>query len=1019
MKPSHRFLLLAATAAVLLPDLLHGQFISQTAERGSYLNYAGRNYENYSAGLLRRKFYDNFGNFLVDGVQIFTLDEQSQTAVSEYPAATSSLTKTRFYSSYFQNLVILNDSYSGLTSRLMIGDVIRTKFTSLTLDKARFNGIRWDVSTSKYRGTMLASRVSDPIRMDPENVLTSAQAITHIREWTAFLLGGHFEADLGDVLTVGATYVNQHQTRSSSGAEAAGLKGTVTNAIPRVIFVRIQDDTPGDYSGPQIFGVPQIYINGTAYSMTNINNRVPDPYRVDLRSPIQYWVFRDFEPVYFATYPDPDSTSYTQYAQYKTRFSSSLVSPLPTYPFTIPSQTEVKPGTNYPYNVTYAYVIPPGVDRVDFAAILANDYRIEAGHDWINNADEYNVPGFRSHADSNVAGTFPAVTTFRTMARAEGNIKDGSNRRVVRFSYGLASGLSVYSLNFKLNWNNFKLEGEFAQSVNYLKYPISRGFRFEDVGKAFFIRGTKTMGRFTLGGERYHIDPQFSTLFHYYTLDNYFYGTYNDPDRPDRTTFQRTVNGVLEPASQTSATATVGGYDPRLAGGAAYAAVDDNDDDDRWEDGYYFYNVRAYPNVRNGDVINFDYAGTQKTPGFTPKQLRLGYRQNVNELTGLGEIIRKPDAGIFPGKDKDRDGIPDDDRNSNGVPDYSEDFLTFYSDPPFFSYGDDWNNNAVIDEQENDILPDYPYNPDIDGLHAFANTELLRNMNLRFGSIREKSPAQGGRVRSDYARWSYASGTPLFGSVNLLYIFKRVMDNIPNNGYQFGSAITVTEPYPTFTFDSLEYKNSVVHQAYVGAVYTQVPGLRIENIVKYEYNEQFAIGTGLRDVENRYINPLEQSDGYINKLGIVNKIEYSMPLMNGRLRLNPQLKVRTQRTSRFGEFTPGKPANQVVRSEQQFIPIIRLDYALTERTDLRIGLQGFGSKTGPFAVQIRDLKMPSNDINQTTYAVALSNKSSYGGYNVVVDAGYKYTTASLPRYPDPRYRDRDISYIFMTVYAGF
>ncbi|MCU0412294.1 MAG: hypothetical protein MUF82_07165, partial [Bacteroidetes bacterium] len=197
MKPSHRILLLAATAAVLLPDLLHGQFISQTADRGSYLNYAGRNYENYSAGLLRRKFYDNFGNFLVDGVQIFTLDEQSRTAVSEYSAATSSLTKTRFYSSYFQNLVILNDSYSGLTSRLMIGDVIRTKFTPLTLDKARFNGIRWDISTSKYRGTMLASRVSDPIRMDPENVLTQAQAITHTREWTAFLLGGHFEADLG------------------------------------------------------------------------------------------------------------------------------------------------------------------------------------------------------------------------------------------------------------------------------------------------------------------------------------------------------------------------------------------------------------------------------------------------------------------------------------------------------------------------------------------------------------------------------------------------------------------------------------------------------------------------------------------------------------------------------------------------------------------------------------------------------------------------------------------------------
>ena len=53
------------------------------------------------------------------------------------------LTKSRFYYQYFQNLVIASDNYGDFLTRLIIGDAIRTKFTSLTFDKARFNGVRW------------------------------------------------------------------------------------------------------------------------------------------------------------------------------------------------------------------------------------------------------------------------------------------------------------------------------------------------------------------------------------------------------------------------------------------------------------------------------------------------------------------------------------------------------------------------------------------------------------------------------------------------------------------------------------------------------------------------------------------------------------------------------------------------------------------------------------------------------------------------------------------------------------
>jgi hypothetical protein len=995
-----------ALITLALSERANSQFIANDLDKGSYLNYSGRNYENYSSTLLRRKFFDNFGNFLVDGVSIFGLTEEQRPAnfqVLDIPL--SSLSKSRYYSSYFTNLVILNDSYSGFTTRLMIGDAMRTKFTSMTLDKARFNGVRWDFATTKYRGTVLASRLSDPIRINPENVLT-LPVIRRTHLWSEYLLGGHFETDIGDILTLGATYVNQHQRRSTLDSKDISVRGVTANAVPRVIFVRVHDDSPGDNSGPLIYSTPQISINGRAMPMVNINGRTPDPQKVDLRYPIQYWIIRDFQPMYVATYPQRDTVSQTDYVHYSARSSTTQV---PKYPVQLPSDR-----IDLDYNMTYAYVIPPGVNSAEFSVVLANDYRIDAGHDWINNIDEYENPQFRSHADSIVSSPLAVPTTFRTVARADGNVKDASNRRIVTFSYGLVSGMAVYGLNFKFNWEGFNIEGEMVRSMEFMKYPIGKGALFEDIGRGFFIRGTKKIGRLTLGAERYNIDPKYTTMLNLYTMDNIYFGTQNTPVAPDFLGPDATSD--ISPFSSLP-----GQYVPGQAGGAVFSLVDDNDDNDRWEDGFYHYNVRATPDIRNGDVVNYNYR--LGIPGFGDPFL-MGYRQNQNELVGLGDIIRRPDAGIFPGRDKDHDGIPDDDRNSDGIPDYVQDFLTFYTDPPFFQYGDDWNNNGVIDEQENDILADYPYNPDLDGYHLFGSFELIRSMNMRIGTIREKATAAGGKNSSDYVRWTFESSTPKFGGMNLFYIFKRVHDNIPNNGYQFVNALTINSSIPDFVFDPLEYRNSVVNQLYLGTVYTQVPNLRIENNFKYEYNSQAAIGVGLRDSKGFYINPDEQTDGHITKLGIINKIEYTFKLLNGRLQLIPQFKVRTQKILQREQFrSPNGVAdvNSVKTHIQEVIPIFRIDYRLTDRTDLRFGLQGFTIPgTGnTFNYQIKNLRYPDRDENRSTIAISVVNKTAYGGYNAVIDMGYKLTSREFPRQLDDLTRQRKESLIYLAIYAGF
>ena len=92
-------------------------------------------------------------------------------------------------------------------------------------------------------------------------------------------------------------------------------------------------------------------------------------------------------------------------------------------------------------------------------------------------------------------------------------------------------------------------------------------------------------------------------------------------------------------------------------------------------------------------------------------------RMYTNTVSGVNTRGQDPD-GVFPGKDEDGDGIPDNNRNSNELPDYFEPFLMYDVDPDEYDYGPDLNQNHVIDTREDDRKPDYPYDADLKGGHA-------------------------------------------------------------------------------------------------------------------------------------------------------------------------------------------------------------------------------------------------------------------------------------------------------------
>lgn len=130
--------------------------------------------------------------------------------------------------------------------------------------------------------------------------------------------------------------------------------------------------------------------------------------------------------------------------------------------------------------------------------------------------------------------------------------------------------------------------------------------------------------------------------------------------------------------------------------------------------------------------------------------------------------------------------------------------------------------------------------------------------------------------------------------------------------------------------------------------------------------------------------------------------------------------MRTQKIVLRSEDQQGNPTLKVDKHDQEIIPIFRVDYRLTDNTDIRLGFQGLdvGDGSDLFYYKIRNLKDNFESQNRATYGLSLSNRTSFNGYNVVFDFGYKYTTIDFLR-PADQSKGSAESTIFFTVFAGF
>ena len=879
---------LALTLLTLLwltPDLAEGQFLSRDFRRlwanQIFENYGAAGYRDYDLEEENRRF-DLFGDLLIDGVDIIEYSEIRRDS----PGIRGSFeTRNARYERFFKKLVIANEGFGNWSTRLIIGDHIRTFFTPMTLNLPNYNGIRWDGASRKSRFSVIASHLRDPVVLG--GGLAVDNSIEERRIWGGSLFGVHWESQIGGLLKLGTTYVNVHRFDSEAAAKVNSLKGTIPGVMQgglRKVFVFFSDDSPHDaFAGAAVHeltmavdGIPVMPLR--VGRIDGLISQIPvtsdptstvllEPHEVDYLRRNRSWLRAVVEASrdrFFASLLDDITTDIT------TEALASRGAPLRA------------DGTDVVY---FEYEIPDTVAAIDFSAVLADDYNVDV-------VGAMQVPLLASGEDDFYYDWYNA-------RRARGRPGEGSNRHRVDFRYGFPTGLTVAGLDWDLKALGFHLQGEFARSLRFLQVPNRDARRHRRESSTFYFRLSRPVGvRTELGFEYFDVPDDYTTEFPLFLNQ--------------RTT--KSVGGRL--------------YTP-------YALVEDNDDLDFWPD-----------RVEHNDPL---------APYSDPLAGQFGY----------------PGRGVYPGLDPDHDGVLDFNLDLEFGSDSGQPFLGYYAEPAGMVYGDDFDNNGSIDYRENDNLPDYAYPQDHRGFHAFGTVDLTARTQVRAGWQRVRQPVVGGRNHTRYLEGQYRRDWPDLAYLRLNHRVKWMEDDIRNTVYGFGGF--------SLQPDRLGSRDTVSNYTFFETGLTAVPDVNLRNIITFGFSE--LEGDPVAD-------PFITMPGRYTGVSMMNKIDYTWRI--GRLTVRPQFKHLYYRSTSPDRQLPSSQSRQVR-------PILRADYELTPRTELKTGVQGFPFWPEKTAYAAR----PENHYKRLTYTAMIQNRSNYLGYDLVLLMGtyrteVEYTGSERP-----------------------
>ena len=917
---------------------------AQRLSRRNLLSRPVQEYENYALQGYRRTgrqefdrattlVFDDFGNLLMDGVELYRLSESHpgfDDPTTEPRESGSRLQKSLLYHEYLARLVLAKDTYAGSNQRLIIGDRIRTRFTSLTMDMAALNGIRWDGDFGRHDFSLVTSRLDKPIYeleaiFSYEDNVHYDSRVEEVRGLSrsllaAFLLGGYAQTRIG-MFDLGMTYLNQFRVDTQVGLAQNSMKGTLPVHDPggigvarrpsfiEYLVVKIADETERDGQGARAYDV-RISLNGVE--------------RDDIRPVITRHDTEVLEQSNLGANANndrlfPRNRTIPPYVE----FIKSSVAPEPFLPTeTAGEQGLEASGTEY---LLYWFAMPEaGTREVHFEALVANDYEISVSEVYVSSL----VPKTANRPQDRNRATY-----FYRVAGSQGRVTDLSNLGWVGFDYGRQTGVTLGGISLSTAVAGFRLSAEYNLNWDFRQYPDLGGQYHQRRAEAYYVNLKKDVGPGFLGGELFSISPHYTTTL---SIQDGSVGLYG------AVPFFTDLGGTIDETRNTTMELDL---------------VDDNDDRDVFPENHFL-------------------------PAFSDRD------------------------GVFPGLDADLDGRPDINQNNNSLPDYLEPFLLYYVDPDDYAYGDDMNNNGVIDRREDDDKPDYPYDRDSEGVHLFTGGSWDNGLQLTLGLLDMRQVLGGGRNWMRYAKAEYNNDEPSLGRIQAVNFLKRVKDTIPDELNRFahddtfgplgpitpvgtrgvnpadliGIGITRYQDRP------LRMRNSVVNTTFVEGRLKWFPGFTVRANAKLDLNSQRK--TAFHEANRIQDRTSVVAADYVWK--------------RGNWTVRPQLKYMAQRTTDQKEVV--LPAHEV-----HYYPILRMDYVLSPNSVLKLGVQAPG--------RYRDMLNDSADYRSEDYLAMVTNTSSYSGYELSFNAGYQLKRRRM----DDRSRaieDIDYSLFFIRMVVG-
>ncbi len=943
-------LLLLLSESAFCQLLFHDGMEAENYGRSGYLKY-GRSIINRQAN----PKYDSFGSYIMDGVRIYDWTEEKinskHTTSSEaysHLYKTNEIDEGEYFSNYLNNLVVLHETQKSFSTRFIAGNEVRVKFSPLTVDMAALNGVRWDMNFNQSNLTFISSRADLPMWFSKE--YQNENLKNRLRP--VYLTGAHVERQFG-VFNIAANYVNTYRSDSSQSRASNSITGTIpyNPAAPEILVVKLEDGSRIDRGGPRMYDLYPV-VNGKK--------------RPDLLVGITKGSWdRDFTVVRKLDSPardlyvnryflDPD-----RMPEYK-NFQSADVRSLPdTF---IMKRTDVTVTDAYNENANNI------VDRYRqyFVEDVEGDYFEVNGSEYLQfwfqmpQDEEVTEVVFKSlvgndykfsvaeqyNVDNNDMATY-----FDTMKESPGNVKDMSNLKWVNFRYGQETANMLMGFRIDADIKDFKLIAEYNRNLTYRQYMNTGSKKFNTDSDAYYINLKKTFGNFTLGTEIFKIHPEYQTSYH--NIDPMYDAMKVIPESTWENYFHNDIS--LQGGSDApSGSSDSFGY---MANTMVIDTVDDNDDKDRYPDFHLFTDVKD----RNG---------------------------------------------IFPGMDKNGNDRPDTNENDNLIPDYAEPFLLYQADPDSYDYGDDLNNNGVIDEREDDDRPDYPYEIDSKGYHVFGQLGGDTGLRTTLGYYNFKNIYGGGKTDVRYGKLEYKKFIPFFAELQFASKLKKVEDSVQDNVFRHERMLSTTlidsfsyvdnkfrsregiqsEPF----YDPLMYRDSYVSSSFFGAKLFRIPNLTVEMKLKYDLNHQN---------ETSYQN----RNDVIERTQIL-RADYRYYF--NKLLITPQVKYMSRKyTSNLDLYSPFH--------ETYFYPIIKMEYPLTMKTTFKAGVQGLPGLNA----QVRNLVNSELNYDERHYLIMLTNQSLYQGYDFSLNFGYEINWQKFEGIMRKGY-DRTDKIIFIRLVVG-